>query len=345
MMNRHRFSRQVRRGAVGCAAVLALMLAAGVLSGCSQAKPNQFDSNYIRAAFPSIPDFQDLPTLMALDLLEQQGYVVVPTFYSQAELAVEALARGEADIGFGSTRTYWAGVQEGAAIKTIMEQTGNSWSVAGLVEIQQCSDFDGRRMGVHSEGSVSMAMLTAYIDENCPEIDPQILIIPGSQNRAAALLANELEATPLELADVVQLLDQDPVRFHVVVDFADRLPELVATGVHVSTEYAANQPQAIHDLVRAILTVHRQIAESPEILASKADEILELPEDSFTPVLQAHQRVNAWDLNGGFSRQAIEYSLGFYIDAGSLEPSLTVDDVAELSYLNAVLSDLGSVAP
>lgn len=318
----------------------ALALAAGVAS-CAGPAETPLAAMQVSVAYPSIADFQDLPSLMALDRLTEDGYTIVPTFFAQPELAVEALASGKADFGFGSTRTYWAGIQQGGRFTTIMEEASNGWSVVGLTEIVDCADFDGRRLAFHSEGSVAKAMTDAFMRQNCPEITPEILVIPGSENRAAAMLAGQIDVTPLEPADVVQLLQKAPDRFHVVVDFAASLPDLMTSGIYVGLDYAAEHPHAVQDLITALLITHRRLAADPTLLIEEATTRLGIDAASVPAILEAHLRIDSWDVNGGLTREAVEYSLDFYMQNASLEPGLTPDDVADLSYLAAVLEAMG----
>jgi NitT/TauT family transport system substrate-binding protein len=278
---------------------------------------------------------------MALDSLMPKGYSVVPTFYAQSPLAVEALAGGQADVGFGSTRSYWAAIEKGARLTTIMEQAANGWSVVSLNEIAECADLDGRRLAVGSEGSVAKAMTDAFLQENCPGTVPEILYLPGSESRAAALLAGQIDATTAEPADVVLLLREASNRFHVMVDFAVLLPDLITTAVYVNLDYAQAHPAAIRDLVEALLTAHRTIEADPDLLTSQATGRLGIDASEIPSILAAHWRIATWDVNGGLTRDAIDYSLDFYVRTGSLEPGLESGDVADLSFLETGLSELG----
>ena len=314
-----------------------------LLASCAGPAETPQTAMQISVAYPSIADFQDLPSLMALDRLTADGYSIVPTFFAQPELAVEALASGEADFGFGSSRTYWAGIQQGGRITTIMEESSNGWSIVGITEIVDCDDIDGRRLAFHSEGSVAKAMTDAFIRQNCPGIAPEVLIIPGSENRAAAMLAGQIDVTPLEPADVVQLLQKAPDRFHVVVDFAASLPDLMTSGVYVSLDYAGGHPHAVQDLLMALLSTHRRIAAEPGLLIDEAITRLGIDAASAPAILQAHLRIDSWDVNGGLTREAVEYTLAFYLENASLEPGLTADGVADLAYLTAVLEAMGRI--
>ena len=123
---------------------------------------------HLDVGYPSAVDVEDIPSLMAHELLAEQGYTVTPTFYAQAELAVAALARGDADFSVGAGRTIWQAVSQGADLITIMEHAANGWLALSVPEIATCRDLEGRRYAHHSEGGVSKAMSDAYILENCP---------------------------------------------------------------------------------------------------------------------------------------------------------------------------------
>jgi NitT/TauT family transport system substrate-binding protein len=222
-----------------------------------------------------------------------------------------------------------------------MEQASNGWSVVSLNEIADCADLHGRRLAVGSEGSVAKAMTDAFLQENCPGTIPEILYIPGSESRAAALLAGQIDATTAEPADVVHLLREGSDRFHVMVDFAVRLPELITTAIYVNLDYARAHPETIRALVEALLTAHRSIQADPDLLTSQATGRLGIDVSELPPILAAHRRIVTWDVNGGLTRDAIDYSLDFYVRTGNLEPGLESGDVAELSFLEAGLSELG----
>ena len=53
----------------------------------------------VRFAYPSSADMGDIPSLLAWEQLKKQGIEMVPTFFPKTELAVQAVAAGEADIG------------------------------------------------------------------------------------------------------------------------------------------------------------------------------------------------------------------------------------------------------
>jgi ABC-type nitrate/sulfonate/bicarbonate transport system substrate-binding protein len=295
----------------------------------------------IRAAYTAGLDLTDVPSLMAFDLLAAQGYLVRTTSFAQSELAVEALARGDSDFGFGSSRTYWAAVGTGANIVSIMERSANDFLIVTIPEIQTCAHLDGRRFAQHSEGAVSKAMSDAYIQKNCPGIEPEILLIPEGENRAAALLVGEIDATPLKLADYLQVERRAPDQYRALANLAADLPSLKTGLVNVNRDFAVAHPEAVKDYIRALLTIHRQIKRAPDLLVAEAATRLAIDPEVLPQFVAAHCELDIWDVNGGLDEQSVEYSLEFFTTAGKLDAGLTADDVADLVYLNQVLDEIG----
>ena len=298
-------------------------------------------SRRIRVAFSSTVDLGDLPSLMAHALLATQGYNVVPTFFAQAQLAADALARGQVDVGNGSTRTYWAAIGKGANVTTVMEQVGNGWAIVAVTEIRTCADLHGRRFAITGDGSVSAAISSAYLRNRCPGVAPRVVTIAGSEHRAAALLAGRLDAAPVELTESLQLVAKAPGRFRILVSFAEELPSLVTTGVQVNRNWAARNPQAVHDYLKALLLTHRRILDHPDLLVAEARNRLHIDPTLLTEVVAAHLRTNAWDVNGRLTGAAVRDSLAFFVQSGSLPTSLTSEHVADLRYLERALDAIG----
>jgi ABC-type nitrate/sulfonate/bicarbonate transport system substrate-binding protein len=318
-------------------AIIVFVTACGPL----QSSTDRGEPVEIRVAFGAEMLMTDLPQILAHELLAKEGYEVTTTFYSKPELAVEALARGDADIGEGSVPAYWTAISKGANVASIMEQTANEWQIVAVPDIQTCADLDGMRLAHHSESSVSKAMADAYIAESCPGTEPQILFIANSPNRAAAMLADEIDATPLKLEQAMQLEREAPDRFHILTNFAQDVPGLKTVLLQVNRDFADQHPEAVRDFIRAMLTVHRQIDEDPKMLMDEVSKRLEVDPDLLPEITQAYRDINTWDVNGGLTEASVKYSLDFYTNAGELEPGLTVSDVADLSFLEAVLDEIG----
>jgi NitT/TauT family transport system substrate-binding protein len=317
---------------------LILVIVCGlVLAGCQSAPAASDQRPSIHVAFPSEADLTDIPSLMALDLLEEQGYDIDQSFLAGVDLAVEALSRGDAQFAVGAVAAYWAGIEQGANIVTIAEQTRNTWTLMATNDIGQCSDIEGKRLAITSEGSGSAALTRAFIAQECPGIEYEIVLISGSSNRAAALLAGEVDVTPLELVDAQRIQEEAPDSVRVLVVFADDLPDMIVTGIHANRAFAEANPDVVEDFLSALLTVHAEIAEDPEPLVQKASEVLGEDADVLRPIIDDHLAFDAWSVDGGLTEARVNNSLTFFASTGDLSGSLQSDDVADWSYLQVAL--------
>jgi NitT/TauT family transport system substrate-binding protein len=277
---------------------------------------------------------------MTLDALESEGYTIEKIFLDATELATEAVSSGSADFG-EPAGTVLQAIGQGAAIKIVGEEAGNGWSILVTNDIQNCADLDGKRLAIHSEGSLSAAMVRAYLAKECPEAKPEFLILEGSENRAAALIAGQIDATPAELSDQVRVIGEHGDRFRVLTNFAETLPELMGALYVVNSTFAEDHPDVVLDVLRTVVDTHRRIADDPTVLQDAATEHLELDPASLPAIVQAYADTGAFNTNGGLTRDRLEYTLDFLTDAGAIEPGVTVDQAADFSFLDQVLQELG----
>lgn len=325
-----------------------LLLSLVLISCSTQAPPTPTpqasapsNKGEIRMGFTSEADLGDVPVLMALDLLAQQGYTITPTYFSTADVAVTALANGDMDMGTGSTRTHWAAISKGGKIRTLMEEVGIAWILLTTPAIKTCQDLDKQRLALNSAGGLSTALFNAYVQTNCPTAKPQVLYIPNSQTRLVAFAKGEADAAMLETSSVLEIERDSPGKFNRLVDFAKELPRLKTTAVYANTDFAARHPESVKDYIRTLLGVHRRIKENPDLLKAAVVNDLKFDVKTASALSDAYLSSNVWDVNGGMDQDAVAYSIDFFTKTGSLAPGLTVNSVADLSYLNGVLSEIG----
>jgi ABC-type nitrate/sulfonate/bicarbonate transport system substrate-binding protein len=277
--------------------------------------------------------------MLALDALRAQGYEVQATHFASPDLAAAALADGKVDIGSGSNAAYWSAIAKGARMVTIMEQTRNLWSLVTGTDLKECRDLQGKRIGVNATG-VSRALFEGYLKENCPDTKPETLFIAGSDNRAAALQKGAIEGSMLELSDLMDVEDRAPGRFHGMIQFGEANPKLKTTGVHASRPFAEQHPDSVRAYIRAVLTVHRQIAKDPAVLSAALVKHLQFDNKHAQEIAEAYLKQHLWDVNGGLTRDDIDYSLNFFINGGSVPQGLTAAAVADTSFLDSTLQEM-----
>lgn len=323
-----------------------LILPVLLLQGCSLQETDVVEKEPVimRVAFPSVIDIADVAALLSFERMAEEGVAALPTFYAQGELAAAAVAAGEADIGIGAATVWLTAIGQGAEVQSFMEQAANAWTIMAVKPIETCEDLDGTRMAIHSEGAVSTAMLYAYIELNCPGTEPQFLVIPGSENRAAALMAGEIDATPAELIDALRISGLRPDEFNRIADFSNDLPGLATTGVWVRTEFVEENPEAVKSLIRNLLEVHRRIQDDPEWFVGQVARLLTMSEEDaalLPSIVEAMLAIDHYPVNGGLTVEKGEYTIRFFTDSGRLEPGLVASEIYNLALLEEVLDEIG----
>jgi ABC-type nitrate/sulfonate/bicarbonate transport system substrate-binding protein len=324
------------------AAVAVTGLAAAVLLGTAGACADRSSiatSPRIRIGYAGTLDFSDMASELAHERLRESGVAVTTRSFPTAELIVDALARGDVDVADGSTRAFWAAAAKGAPIRTVMDHVVDVHRLVVAGE-PGCRAIDGVRLALQSEAAAGTALARAYLARACPDARPDVLFVPGSTNRMAALLSGSLTATVLQLSDVVRLERLAPGRVSVMADFAREWPTVETTGVHVNTRFAAAHPDWVRAYVRARLAANREIAGHGDELVALANRLMGAEPDwaTLAPIYMA---LPAWDPNGGLTREGVKATLDFLVRHTRLSPALTPEMVADLSYLDAALRDLG----
>lgn len=324
-----------RRARIAMASVLTGVI--GVTVACGGGGPIADEAPALRVAYAGVADFGDLAAEMANDDLRAQGYRVETVSFATAEIAADALARGEVDLGLGSTRSFWAATAKGAPVRTILEHSVNVHRLVGVERASPCEALDGKRLALQSEGAAGTALVRAFLAERCPGATPDVIMVPGSGNRFAALLAGSIDATVLQQSDVSRLTEQAPGRFVVIADFLQVWPELRVTGVQVNSRFAAAHPAWIDAYVQARLSANHRATTALEDVVQYANTLLG-PQPRWSEQAREYAALPVWPRDGGLTRAGAAATLAFLQARSGLAPGLTVDDVVDFSFLDRALA-------
>jgi NitT/TauT family transport system substrate-binding protein len=285
------------------------------------------------------PGIPSVGLLEAIETLKAEGYEIETPEVAEPELLVEGIINGEFQFSSETTTAALLGAQLGGDIKIIADLTLNSWTLYGTSDITECADLDGKRLAIHSEAGVSTAMVRNYIEAECPEASPDYLVIAGSPNRYAALLAGEIDASPLELSDAIALENEAGDEFNQLTNFAESLPTVHPTTVYGNGEFMSENPELTQALLVSLLEQNRQISEDPAYL----QELIEKHLGGVPDIEEVAERyAPLFPTDGGLDEQAVKDTIAFGVDAQVIEEGLTVDQAADLSYLEAAREELGS---
>lgn len=279
------------------------------------------------------PDLGSIALLEAIDVLRENGHDVESPEVAEPELAIEGIARDRFQFSGETTSSALSANQEGAPVVLIGDLVGNVWSVWATDEIESCEDLDGQRFGIFSQGSVATAMVKNWVEDTCPGTQPKYLVLGDSSTRLAALEAGEIAGTALSLGDTLQIESES---LHQLVDFQEELPELRPSTLYANSEYIEQEPEATQAFIDAVAEVDAQINEDVDYLAGLIRE--HLPDtESVEEIAEEHSGANLYDVTA-LNADNLEYTIDFFERAGSIEPGLTVEDVANFSFIEEVES-------
>lgn len=286
-------------------------------------------------------DIRDIPLSMAVDDLAAQGYRVEVTPMLNGALMPDALARGDAEIGSFNNETLWAAIAKGVRARTLMQRLSFPNLLVARSSTVDCAALNGRPIALGAQGGLNPRLIALYFEHRCPATKPQVMVIPDSIARSAALASGTVDAALLPLEEFVKFHTSAPGGYAVLVDLTKEFPLLQVSGVHARLEWLEQNPGAARDFIRAILVAHRRVIDTPSLFYARAAERLQITKDATKPIVDAALASGAWNANGALTDENVQYTLGFLQDVGAVPRTLARTDVADLSYLNAVLSEIG----
>jgi NitT/TauT family transport system substrate-binding protein len=280
------------------------------------------------------PDITTVPILAAVDAVRAAGHHVEVVELAEPELAIEGLAKGDYAISAEATSPALIAIEQDAPIKIIADVVANQWAVYGRPGVATCDDLNARPFGIFSEGAVATAMAKEWVHSDCTAgSQPTYLTIGGSDVRAQALLAGQIDATPLEISDVAALESAAGAEFVRVVDFAQRMPDLHPQTVYANGDFLAEHRDLAQAFVSALVQEHVKINADPQYLVGLVQKYLPDDADENTAAI-AERYVEAGLFDAaGLTEQNVQVTIDFFVRAGVLQGGMTAADAADLSFL------------
>lgn len=295
----------------------------------------------IRFAYPSSADMGDIPSLVAWEQLKKQGIEVVPMYFPRTDLAVQAVVAGEADIGTAAGIAVVKAVESGMNLRVIGEQVRNEWQLVTPVAIKEPKQLDGKRVGYHAPLTVTEALVKWMAQYY--KIKPDWLIIPGSDVRAEAIMRGQLDATPAEIGDVLNILNAKPGQFHVLISYAKIFPQLIGSMYFGRADYLKKESAAIDSVMEAVLRAYRGAEDRPASVKENSLRLLpETKPELIDAIAATYKDLRIWDINGGAGKERADASIKFFEEAGLLKKgAVSVSQVFDTSSLDRVLKKIG----
>lgn len=294
------------------------------------------------------PGISSAPFLSAIANLNAKGYKIDFPVIESSELVVQGVTTGTFAFGSGANNAVLAAVEKGAGLRVVVTRVNNEWTLYAAKSITTCQGLAGKKLAIHSEGAVSTAMVKNYVATKCPGTVPGYVVIPGSENRVKALLANQIDASPLELGDAVTIDLQAADRYSLLSNFAGDLPNLQANGIYVNLAFARDNPGTVVELIKEVLSEYRKVSDSAAYLQQISEKFVPnaIIKETVAAASKKFVDLKMFPGNGGITADNMNYTAKFFGPApdgiGVTKAVIPLASWVDLTYLQLALKDIGT---
>ncbi|MGH8913402.1 MAG: ABC transporter substrate-binding protein [Acidimicrobiia bacterium] len=289
-------------------------------------------------------DFISLVPLAAWDILAEEGITVEQKYLEEAPTAIQAMTQGEAQIGTNiGVNVGVPAVDAGAALVDVVATQRPTWALAVAPDINSFEDLEGKRIAVHGEASFTRAVSQFFAEQH--GFTYEELIIPGSEVRAEALAQGQIDASVIDLPDVIQLAATYPGSFKVLSTIGEQFPELIEQDLWLSRDWAEANPELATRVVQAIVEAMRRLTADADYAVALATENLPDMDVAVLEELVAEYAArDIWPADGLMTAERAYDTLVFFQSVGEIDlGELTEESVSkyfDFTYLETALQNL-----
>ncbi|GMA30496.1 ABC transporter substrate-binding protein [Litorihabitans aurantiacus] len=266
------------------------------------------------------------PLALTIEAMEADGYEVEQVLFDAPETLAQAVAAGEVDLGFTSAGTVLSVVDAGAPVSAFLGITRPDFVMVAVPEIDSCEATDGQRLAIHSREGTTGSLTEIWLDDVCPGTEPEMLVVAGSENRMAGLLADQIDASPLDLMTWTQIEAEYPGRFALVEGYGD--PSIVASYFFATDAYLDSDAETVQAFTDAYLATLADVEEDPTAAQDKAVELIpEVDEAVMREVISAWAENDLWPGAEGVSDEDVQATIDLYSRTVAFE---TIEGPADL---------------
>jgi ABC-type nitrate/sulfonate/bicarbonate transport system substrate-binding protein len=295
----------------------------------------------IKLGHPSTISLYDMPAIMTRDRLNSHGWKVSSVEFTRTDLNVQALAQGTIQLANSQIMDPVRAIQKGAKLFFLMENNGGEFVMIAKNEIKDCKDIDGKKFAIHGEAATTSLAIKLWLLNNC-KIKPNIMVIPGGENRIVALQNNQIDATLVQLGDWLNLDSQAPGRYHIIK--TGNLFNISGASFWANGEWLRKNEEVATAYIAELLKTFRMVHANPKVLEPVvAKHLPDMPKHIIAPAIKAYlEVVRAWPQNGG-DTSILDDTVKFFTDSGELKSAVNTKELVEPKILANALSKLGKV--
>lgn len=343
--------------------IMASTLVIGVLTGCGTTAADEGASDNNAADTETVADVEDTqedtqeeakddtqgdtlevhigdqPSFFILKIAEENGYfeeefagtgikIVVDNFVNQGSAIVEAMNAGDVELGVLGTMplvTADANDSHFVAISSVnLSENGFKLYAAAGTGITSVEEFKGKKIGVKFSSNEHEMLLTLLANAGLSDTDVEILNL-SAEDSLSSLISGDVDGSILK-GDQLNAADASGA---VVV--ADNSQSGIIENLLIGREeFVKEHPEVVTGVLKVLERAKQWIDENPEetvdIFVSLTGEDKEVAQVSF------ESRSRSISIDEDKFIAPIQRTLDFLISQGTIDDSLTIDDIVDTSY-------------
>ena len=295
----------------------------------------------LKLGHPSSLSLYDLPAVLTHERLNSNGWNVKSVEFTRTDLNVQALAQGTIQIANSQVMDPVRASLKGAKLAFLMENNGGEFVMIAKKEIKDCKEIDGKRFAIHGEASTTSLAVKLWLLNDC-KVKPNIMVIPGGENRIVAIQNNQIDATLVQLGDWLNLDAKAPGRYHIIR--TGNLFNISGASYWANVDWLKKNEEVATAYLTELLKTFRMVHANPKVLEPVAAKHLpDMPKNIIAPAIKAYlEIVRAWPHNGG-DTSILDDTVKFFTDNGELKSAVNTKELVESKFLAAALGKLGRI--
>lgn len=207
------------------------------------------DAKTVRLGLEIPASIVNVPMLITLDRLKDQGYTIQIVEFQSPETMTLALQNGEVDLIGTSVGTAFSAIDAGFDGRAFIGMAMSDFLMVATTDLTTCQSLDGKNVAVQSREGTTGVLTARWLASECPDARPNVMIVPGSENRVAGLIAGQLDASPIDSQNTAQLMALRPGDFATIDSFAKA--GVLASVYIAASSWLTDQAETVQTLVSA----------------------------------------------------------------------------------------------
>jgi ABC-type nitrate/sulfonate/bicarbonate transport system substrate-binding protein len=320
---------------------LTIFVVASAVSAAEISVPKPSGNLTLQVGHPSTISFYDVPTQVTHERLNKQGWSIKSVEFTRTDFNTQALAQGTVQIALSQVLDPIRVIQGGGRLTFLMENNGGEFVMIAKKELRDCKALDGKRFAIHGDTATTSLAAKLWLLNEC-KVNPNVMVVPGGENRIVALQNNQIDGTLVQMADWLSLDAKAPGKFHVLN--TGGLFNISGMGLWSNSAWLAkNEPVATAYIAESLKTF-RMVHTNPKILEAAVEKYVpDTPKQTIAPAIKAYlEIVRAWPQNGG-DTLILEDTIKFFTARGEVKPGIDAKQIVNSKVLESALQTVGKV--